>query len=150
MSNHLKLLRSRAVVVSVEEKAGKTCQVRNTETNESEPTDEASKADIRCQNRGLAFGPGQAWQEPDDGPSGIRRRGGVTVFQAQIWNVGTCCLDAKGANRAGNTGKVVSTEARRRGGVVRSSAEAAVMAVERRGHVIGPWSLRQLHCRRSQ
>ncbi|MCG5531226.1 hypothetical protein LRD18_10170 [Halorhodospira halochloris] len=35
--NHPKLLRLRAVVVSVGEKAGSTCQVWTTETNESEP-----------------------------------------------------------------------------------------------------------------
>jgi hypothetical protein len=35
--NHLKLLRAKAVVVSVKEKAGETCQVSRTETNASEP-----------------------------------------------------------------------------------------------------------------
>jgi hypothetical protein len=35
--NHLKLLRPKAVVVSVKEKAGVTCQVGRTETNTSEP-----------------------------------------------------------------------------------------------------------------
>jgi hypothetical protein len=36
-SNHLKLLRAKAVVVSVKEKAGTTCQVGLAETNASEP-----------------------------------------------------------------------------------------------------------------
>jgi hypothetical protein len=35
--NHLKLLRAKAVVVSVKEKAGTTCQVGPAETNASEP-----------------------------------------------------------------------------------------------------------------
>lgn len=75
-------------------------------------------------------------QVPDDGPDGIRCRGGVTVFQARIWNVGTCWPRCQGSRPRGNPLEVVSTDARRRGGVVRSSVEAAVMAVERRGHVI--------------
>jgi hypothetical protein len=36
-ANHLKRLRAKAVVVSVKDKAGVTCQVRRTETNASEP-----------------------------------------------------------------------------------------------------------------
>ena len=36
-SNHLKLLRSKAVVVSVEEKAHKMCQVGSKKMSESEP-----------------------------------------------------------------------------------------------------------------
>ena len=36
-SNHLKLLRAKAVVVSVKEKARQTCQVSLKETNASEP-----------------------------------------------------------------------------------------------------------------
>jgi hypothetical protein len=43
VSNHLKLLRSKAVVVSVEGKArGKLVQVSIRETNESKPFDDAS------------------------------------------------------------------------------------------------------------
>lgn len=143
MSNRLQLLRSRVVVVSVGEKAGKTCQVRDIETNASEPLMKHRKVISDVETVAVSRARDSARQVPDDGPSGIRCIGGVTMFQARIRNVGTCCLDAKGANRAGNTCKVVSTEARRRGGVTRSSAEAAVMAVERRGHVIGPWTLRQ-------
>ena len=42
-ANRLELLWSRARVVSVKEKARKTCQVRVGKTNASEPFDEASK-----------------------------------------------------------------------------------------------------------
>lgn len=63
------------------------------------------------------------------------------MFQARVWNVGTCCLDGKGADQVGRTRKIQSTEARRRGGAIRSSGEAAVMGVERRDRVIGPWTL---------
>lgn len=143
MPNCLLLLRLRVVVVSVEEKAGKTCQVRNTETNASEPLMKHRKVISDVETVAVSRARDSARQMPDDGPSGIRCIGGVTVFQARMRNVGTCCLDAKGADQAGNTREVLSTEARRRGGVTRSSDEAAVMAVERRGHVIGPWTLRQ-------
>lgn len=144
MSNCLLLLRLRVVVASVEEKAGKTCQVRNTETNASEPLMKHRKVINDVETVAVSRARDSARQVPDDGPSGIRCIGGVTVFQARMRNVGTCCLDAKGADQAGNTREVLSTEARRRGGVTRSSDEAVVMAVERRGHVIGPWTLRQL------
>jgi hypothetical protein len=143
MPNCLLLLRLRVVVVSVEEKAGKTCQVRNTETNASEPLMKHRKVISDVETVAVSRARDSARQVPDDVPSDIRCIGGVTVFQARTRNVGTCCLDAKGADQAGNTREVLSTEARRRGGVTRSSDEAAVMAVERRGHVIGPWTLRQ-------
>src|SRR5699024_1982836 len=96
-----------------------------------------------CQKPGIS-----ARQAPAYRPSGIRCIDGVTMFQAWIRNVGTCCLDAKGADQAGNTCKVLSTNAGRRDGVIRSSAEAVVMTVERRDHVIGSWTMRQLRSRR--
>ncbi len=41
--NHLKRLRAKAVVVSVKEKAGVTCQVSRAETNASEPLTKGRK-----------------------------------------------------------------------------------------------------------
>jgi hypothetical protein len=48
------------------------------------------------------------------------------------WNVGTCRSDAKGESKW-RTHKDESTDAEHRGGLPRSSDEAAVMEVERRG-----------------
>jgi hypothetical protein len=85
----------------------------------------------------------KVWRVPDDWPDGIRCIDGVTLFQAWVWNVGTCCSDGKGDDQAGAPRKIQSTDAERRDGVTRSSVEAAVMAVEPRGHVIGSCLLRQ-------
>src|SRR3954469_24303197 len=42
---------------------------------------------------------GQGWGVPDDGPTGVRHGGGVTL--ASIRNVRTCRSDVKGAGQAG-------------------------------------------------
>jgi hypothetical protein len=77
---------------------------------------------------------------PDFGPDGIRHEGGVTLRQAFAWNVGTCCLDAKGDVQAGGPREDLSTKAGRRGGAARSRDEGAVMALDRRGCVVQLWS----------
>ena len=46
------------------------------------------------------------------------------------------CGDAKGKGTSGSNRKAESTDAPERGGLPRSSGEAAVMVVERRGCVI--------------
>ena len=78
---------------------------------------------------------GQVHEVPGPGVNGNRYIGGMTLRQALVWNVGTCCLDAKGKPQAANTARA-NTDARRRGGVARSSDEAPVMGVERRGNVV--------------
>jgi hypothetical protein len=45
---------------------------------------------------GRVVGPGKAQGESAACLGGIRHRGGVTVDQAFVWNVGTCGLDVKG------------------------------------------------------
>ena len=62
---------------------------------------------------------------PDDWPDGIRCIDGVTLYQAWVWNVGTCCSDGKGDGQAGAPRKIQRTDAERRDGVTRSSVEAA-------------------------
>jgi hypothetical protein len=49
----------------------------------------------------------------------------VSLFQALMGNVGTCRLDDKGEIRKGSPLKEKSTNAGHRGGVARSSVEAA-------------------------
>lgn len=44
---------------------------------------------------GRVVGPGQAQRDSAAWLGGIRHRGGVTLDQALVWNVGTCRLDAK-------------------------------------------------------
>src|SRR5690349_2231841 len=66
---------------------------------------------------------GQGWGMPDDGPTGVRHGGGVTVIRASMRNVRTCRSDVKGAGQAGGPCKTLSTKAEHRGGVARSSEE---------------------------
>jgi hypothetical protein len=40
--------------------------------------------------------PGEVQGEPVYCPGGIRHKRGVNLIQALVWNVGTCCPDAKG------------------------------------------------------
>src|SRR3954451_17807413 len=82
----------------------------------------------RNQERGPLLG--QGWGMPDDGPTGVRHGGGVTVTLASMRNVRTCRSDVKGAGQAGSPCK--STKAEHRGGVARSSEEGSVMGLERR------------------
>ena len=117
-SNHPKRHRSKAVVVSVGEKAGDTGQVWITETSVSEPLMTCRKVPWRRRNQERVSLLGQGWEVPDDGPTGVRHEGGVTVILASIRNVRTCRSDVKGAGQAGNPCK--STKAEHRGGVARS------------------------------
>jgi len=64
---------------------------------------------------------------------GIRGRGGVTLVQALQRNVGNCSCDDKRETQRDRLPKGESSDAQNRGGVARSSDEAPVMGVERRG-----------------
>ena len=76
-------------------------------------------------------------------PSGIRRRGGVILIQALIWNAGTCRSNAKGEVRVENLYENKSTDVENRGGTVRSSDEVSVMEMEQRDSVVQCYSLDQ-------
>ena len=54
-----------------------------------------------------------------------------------MWDVGTCWLNVKGREVA-VLSDFASTNVNQRDGVIRSSDEAAVIAVERRDYVIQP------------
>ncbi|MNT29596.1 hypothetical protein D3C72_1653460 [compost metagenome] len=73
---------------------------------------------------------------PADGPLGIRHKGGVTLTQASVRNLGTCRPDAKGEIQAEGLRKDESTDAGHRGGDVRSRAEGPVMGLDRRGVIV--------------
>ena len=51
----------------------------------------------RCQNQSLDNTLGQVRQVPDFWSGGIRHRGGVTIIQVLVWNLGICHFDVKGA-----------------------------------------------------
>ena len=89
----------------------------------------------RCQNRGLVNAPGQVRQKPEFRSGGIRHRGGVTIVQALVRNLGICASMLRERLKR-RPRKSLSTDAKYRGGVMRSSEEGAVMALERRHGLI--------------
>lgn len=60
----------------------------------------------------------------------------MTSIQAFIRNAGTSRFDVKGEAQVEDLHKRASTEAKHWGGTTRSSDEAPVMGVERRGRVV--------------
>src|SRR5260221_12987758 len=123
---------------------GERCRIAGTgfrkarlrEASASEPSMKCRKRIRRCQNRGLTLPPGSARENPEVCPSGIRHVDGAKLNQALVWNVRTCRSDAKGEVSSGSNCEAESTDAPERGGLPRSSDEASVMLVERRGQAI--------------
>jgi hypothetical protein len=113
--------------------------VRFKETNASEPL-------MKCRNKlddaesGGELLPRDREVEgrPADCSTGVRHEGGVTLNQASVRNVGTCCPDAKGEAQADGLRKSERTEAGHRGGGARSREEGSVMELDRRGAVVRP------------
>jgi hypothetical protein len=94
--NHLELHGSRACVVSVEEKAWqRPCQMRYRETRNTNHR-RGVESVWTMSKLGAVVTPGQAQGKPVYCLGGIRHKGGVTLYQALVWNVGTCRPDAKG------------------------------------------------------
>lgn len=60
----------------------------------------------------------------------------MNLTQAFVWNVGTCCLMSKEKSETESLREDESTEAKNRVRVIHSSVEVAVMAMERRDHIV--------------
>ena len=84
---------------------------------------------------GVEVNPGPAWREPADWPCDVRHRGSAILVRAPTLNCGNLRPRCQG-KRASAARKADSTNTRSRDGAARSSAEVAVMAMERRGRVI--------------
>jgi hypothetical protein len=78
----------------------------------------------RCQNRGLDNALGQVRQQPEFWSGGIRHRGGVTIIQALVRNLGICASMLRELLKR-RARKSVSTDAKYRGGVMHSVRWAA-------------------------
>ena len=134
VANHHKRRWSKAWVVSVMEKVPKGIRYgsgRRTTVNcrsSVESTQTTSKP-------GSDVAPRLVWPLPAYGPSGVRHRGSVSLIRALTLNCGNLRwrCEAKGTSPKGEAD---SSDAPSRDGAARSSDEAAVMAVERRGCVI--------------
>jgi hypothetical protein len=120
------------------EKASKrTRQVWVKKTNASEPLMRCRKQFmVSSKPRAVPALGTESGGSPDYRPDGGRHRGGVSLTQALVWNVGTCCLDVKGETQAGGPCECESTNARQRDGVASSSDEGLVMRLERRGNIV--------------
>ena len=131
-SNHLMLLRSKDVVVSDEEKAADKLSGRSKEDERKRTADEASKWVETLSKRVVAS---STRISPDDT---CLRSGRQPVYRRHdLWT-------GFGAER-GNLGQDTGFDRQswHRGGATRSSDEAPVMGVERRGRVIQPGERRQ-------
>lgn len=84
---------------------------------------------------GSDVAPRSAWKIPAYRPGGVRHRGSVNLIRALTLNCGNLrwLCKAKGTS---SKGKAYSSDEPPRGGAARSSVEAAVMVVERRGCII--------------
>jgi hypothetical protein len=108
--------------------------------NDGEPLMKDRKKNRRCQNRGHNHGSGISG---GDGLFAADAASGLKVASARIGlTYGTLgpvvpMLREKPKRRSR---KGQSTDAGHRGGTARSSVEASVMGVERRGRVIVPWN----------
>ena len=97
--NHSKLLRSKAVVVSVGVKVLRNIsrQVGVRETNESKPSDDASIRSYPPSKPGACLPPGtETRRELGYWASDGRRIGGVNLIRALVWNYGNQGSDVKG------------------------------------------------------
>jgi len=103
--------------------------------NESEQSMTCRKANQLTPKLSRVVGSGLIQTLPVYGLGGVRCRGCMILFQALVWNVGTYWFNAK-ERGVGYVSSSASTNIGQRGRVTRSSVEAAVMAVERRGYVI--------------
>jgi len=115
--------------------------VRYGKTSVSEPL-------MTCRNRPDGVRTGEEWRPWEEfgriletGPSGTRLVGGVSPYQALVWNVGTCRPDAKGDVQVGGPHEDQRTDAGHRGGAARSRDEGPVMGLDRRGCVVLPCSV---------
>jgi hypothetical protein len=84
---------------------------------------------------GRVVDPGPVQGEPAACLDDIRHRGGVTLNQAVVRNVGTCRLDVK-RDVQGRNPEDQRIDARHRDGATRSSQELGESPRERRGCVI--------------
>jgi len=94
--NRPELRSSRAIVVSARGKGMGTharCEIlRRTQVNHRRSVDNCNWR----QNRGLDITPGSVRRKAEFWPVGVRHRGGVTISQALVRNLGSCRSDVKG------------------------------------------------------
>ena len=140
-ANRCLLLPLRAVVENEAERTGQDpVWVRIGETSASEPlmTCRNCIVDVRTGGGGR---PGMSLGGAlKSGPCDIRLESGVTLIQALARNVRTCRLVGTPARVESVVPARRGADARHRDGATRSREEGAVIAPDRRGSGIQPWS----------
>jgi hypothetical protein len=117
------------------------CQVRVEETSESEPPMNCRKRRDDVKTRGLSLFWDQLGGNLFTAQAASGGVGGVNSTQALVWNVGTC-VSMRRERLKRTTRESLSTEARHRGGVARSSKEGPGMGLERRRDTVLPdWKI---------
>lgn len=103
-SNHLKRLLLRVMVVSVEEKSEKIRQVRNREMSKPEPLLRRRNQVILASKPGSTRYSGISLQVKSECcAGGVRREGGMNLFQALLWNCPNQSHECKGRLPSGET-----------------------------------------------
>src|SRR6266496_6181196 len=152
-SNRLMLGWLTTVVVSDEEKAPGEVSGGDREGERKRTAVDVSKSLRRHRTGGRTELPGWAWRVPEYWPGGVRHLGGASLVCGSCTERGKAGADTarpavllmlpggrEGA-RQRRTPETLSTGAAPAGGPARSSAEAPVMGVERRGRLIS-WFVR--------
>ena len=78
----------------------------------------------------------ESQEEPVYCLGGLRQRGGVTLIQALVRNVGNWALMKREKLKSAKADESESTEARHRGGLTHSSEEVSVTERERRSQIV--------------
>jgi hypothetical protein len=128
---------SLVVNVGLKRRGKRLRQMRSVKTNESESPMKDRNQSRRCQNRGFYSGSGRS---AGGGLFSASTASGLKVASARIGLMhGTLepVVPMQREKSKRPKRKDQSTEAGHRGGMARSSVEASVMGVERRGRVIG-------------
>jgi len=121
VANHRMRLGSKALVVSVAEKAprGVRCGPRRRTTVNCRSSVETAQM---MSKPGVDVGPGSAWRVPVYWPRGVRHRGSAILVQALVWNCGNLRLRCEGKGTSSKS-EADNTNAQPRGGATRSSGE---------------------------
>ena len=82
--------------MSVKEKASLKGSGENQGDERKRTIDEVSKSGDVVKTGDSSRSSGEAWRRPAYCPGGVRHKGGATLNQALVWNVGTCRSDDKG------------------------------------------------------
>lgn len=137
-ANHRKVLWSKAVVLSVAEKAGMTRQVWSGKASASESLMTCRKCTDDVETGEKSLHRDEVGGRSDCWPTGIRHGGGASPGQACAWNVRTLAAMRREKSKRAVPARMRVPMRSSRDGAIRSSEEGAATALERRDCVDQP------------